>query len=143
MSKSSLRKSFVDGRLLRGCPGKHAFFIPFAGSTNPCYTQNYTVTSNYCIYCPIFIFIISITIVVVELGIKGLCRVAVFNRSDVKLNPPHPPIHRSKTTRREPQMKKPTTLSSGMLEDLSAVPAVSKARELSSTIQLMVKLKDI
>lgn len=40
-------------------------------------------------------------------------------------------------------MRKPTTLSSGMLEDLSAVPAVSKAPEQSSTIQLMVEMKDI
>lgn len=48
--------------------------------------------------------------------------------------------YRSKTIRREPQRKKPTTLNSGMLEDQLAVPAVSKAPELSSTIQLMVMM---
>lgn len=48
--------------------------------------------------------------------------------------------HRSKTTRREPRTRKPTTLNSGMSEDRLAVPAVLKAPELSSTIQLMVKL---
>lgn len=44
------------------------------------------------------------------------------------------------TIRREHQRRKLTTLNSGMLEDLLAVPAVSKAPEQSITIQLMVKM---
>lgn len=47
--------------------------------------------------------------------------------------------YRFMTTKREPLRRKPSTLNFGMLEDLSAVPAVSKARERSSTILLMVK----
>lgn len=35
-------------------------------------------------------------------------------------------------------MRRPTTLNSGMLEDLLAVPVVSKAPGQSFTIQLMV-----
>ena len=48
--------------------------------------------------------------------------------------------HRSKTIRREPRRRKPTTLNSGMSEDRLAVPAVLKAPEPSSTIQLTVKI---
>lgn len=43
------------------------------------------------------------------------------------------------TIKREPQRRKPSTLNFGMLEDLLAVPAASKAQERSSTILSMVR----
>lgn len=48
-------------------------------------------------------------------------------------------LHRFTTTEKALQKRRLSTLNSGMLEDLLAVPAVLKAPELCFTIQLMVK----
>lgn len=115
------------------------FSFPFSKNTIPCYIHNDgIITSRYKVVCLFGSRTSSYSFTYfVKPQLIGIFSLNLFV---LKLFNYVPLLHRSKTTRRELQRRKPTTLSSGMLEDLSAVPAVSKAPEQFSTIQSMVKM---